>query len=315
MPLQERLDDRGRQIIAYTGLALAALALAVSIYAFVSGGRGESRPSGAPVGESTFGRIQRTGVLRAGYGGFPPYTIVDPSQPDPNMRVRGFVVDMVAQIASRHVPPLRVEWHNLDWDTLKGDMLSMKFDFLADAVYQTIPRASDFAFTEPFSYFGIAAAVVRKGDRRFKKFEDLDRADITIAVAQGWTSTEYAQRQLSKPKFKPIIVGKDAFIQLDDVLLGRADVALQDVPTVFQYVKAHADRVEALWLENPPSWVAAGFLTRKLDTDLREFLNASIRILKTDGTLKDLDRKWNSLSFFERQELLPGAGLLTGRQP
>jgi len=105
-------------------------------------------------------------------------------------------------------------------------------------------------------------------------------------------------------------VGKDAFIQLDDVLLGRADVALQDVPTVVQYVRAHPDQVKALWLDNPPSTVAAGFVTRQEDADLLAFLNACIRLMKVDGTRQSLDKKWKSLGHFEQFKFIPGEGLV-----
>ncbi len=180
---------------------------------------------------------------------------------------------------------------------------------LADAVYQTVPRAMEYGLSEPYSYFGIAVAVVRKDETRFKTFVDLDRPDITISVAEGWTSTEYARQHLSKPKFKSVTVGKDAFVQLDDVLLGRADVALQDVPTVVQYVKAHSDRAKALWLESPPSMVAAGFVTRKEDVDVLQFISTCIRIMKVDGTVERLDKKWKGLGHLERPAFVPGTGL------
>jgi len=155
-------------------------------------------------------------------------------------------------------------------------------------------------------------AVVRKGETRFESFKDLDRPGVVIALAEGWTSTEYARKNLTKPTFKGISVTGDAFNQLDEVLLGRADVALNDVPTVAQYVRAHADKVKALWLQNPPSSVPGGFLTRKEDTDLREFLDASIRVVQADGVLNRLDQKWKAYGFIPQVQVTPGAGLTSG---
>jgi ABC-type amino acid transport substrate-binding protein len=93
------------------------------------------------------------------------------------------------------------------------------------------------------------------------------------------------------------------------VLFGRADVALNDVPTVFQYVNAHKDKVKALWLDSPPSTVAGGFLVRQGDVELSTFLDASIRVLSADNTINRIDQKWKSLGFFPVLELRPGAGL------
>jgi len=247
--------------------------------------------------------------MRVGYGAFPPYTILDETERDPDKRLKGFSVDLVNEIAKRQSPPLKVEWEKMNWETMKADMLSKKFDFVADPVYQTVPRAFDYCMAEPYSYFGLGIGVVRKNDNRFSKFEDLDRPDITIALAEGWSSTEFARQRLKRPKFRTIVVGGDAYTQLDDVLIGRADVALNDSPTIAQYVKAHHDKVKALWLESPPSIVPGGFASANGERDLMDFLNTSLRVLKADGTIDCLDKKWNSYGYIERSKFVPGKGL------
>lgn len=305
--LKEPLPNTNIRLIRIA-LLFVGIATILSIVALLRSGHGVSGSPGDHQ-ESRLQRISRTGVLRVGYGGFPPYTIIDPKETDPNKRVKGFSVDLVNEIAQRQTPPLKVEWVLLNWDTLKADMLSNKFDFVADPVYQTVPRAMDFLCSEPYSYFGIAAAIVRKGDSRFRTFKDLDREDITIVLAEGWTSSEYARQVLSKPKFKSVPVTGDAFTQLDDVLLGRADVALNDVPTVVQYARAHPDRVQALWTDRPPSSVAGGFLMRREDSDLKAFLDVCVRLVVVDGTLKKIDDKWQSFGFLPEVGLSPGSGL------
>jgi ABC-type amino acid transport substrate-binding protein len=305
MALTSRTDRPRAHPVIYLTLAVAIVALVIGVVSLF-----RQSGSAGPAGQETaLARVHRTGVLRVAYGGFPPYTIVDPNQTDPNKRVSGFTVDMINEIAKRSTPALKVEWYNLNWDTFRADMLSGKFDVVADAVYATVPKAQDFNFTEPFSYFGLAAAVVKIDDTRFRTFADLNQPGINIALAQGYVSTDYAQAELSRPTFKIIPVGKDAFSQLDEVLLGHADVALNDIPTVVQYVRAHSTKVKALWVANPPSWAAASFVTRREDGDLANMLSTDIRILKADGTLARLDRKWKSLGYFDAPTYRPGAGL------
>jgi cystine transport system substrate-binding protein len=292
-------------------MATAAIVIALIAVALQLWNAGRPKPN-SPVADgvaSRWQKIKSTGVLKVGYGGFPPYTVVNANEMDQSRRVTGFSVDLVNEIASRSVPPLKVEWQQFSWDTMKADLASDRFDFIADPVFHTIARAADFSFTEPYSYFGIAVALVRADDSRFKQFQDLNRPDITIALAEGWTSSEYARANLAKPKFKSIPVTGDAVNQLDEVLFGRADVALNDVPTVFQYVKAHKDKVKALWLTAPPSSVAGGFLLRPADAELRQFLDASLRVLRTDGTISRIDQKWKSLGFFPVYALEAGYGL------
>ena len=253
--------------------------------------------------------MRRTKTIRAGYSGFRPYTIIDPAAQDPDKRVTGFCADMLNEIAQRQSPPWTIEWHKVTFETLRTDMESGRFDVFADAVYQTMPRAADFALTIPYSYFGVAVALVRRDEIRFKEFADLDRPDITIALAEGWTSTEFARQHLSKPTFKLLAVADDPFVQLQEVLAGRVDVALQDVPTVAQFARAHADAVKALWIDRPPTRVPAGFMIRQGQWDLLEFFNTAIRVLEADGTLAALYKKWQALSEFPEQPMRLGAGL------
>ncbi len=244
-----------------------------------------------------------------GFGSWAPYTSLNLKESDPQKQVEGFSVDLVKEIAARAEPKLKVEFVHFDWATMKGDLDTKRFDFVIEPMFMTVPRAQTFGFSHPYSWFGIACAVVRKDDDRFKKFSDLDRSDITISLAEGWTSTDFAKANLTKPKFKMVLLRENNFAQLDDVLYGRADVALQDSPTVLQYVKAHSDKVKALWVQNPPSRVAGGFVTRPGDQDLINFLNTSLYALEADGTMELLDRKWKTLGLFEATPFRPGEGL------
>lgn len=291
---------------ATTALVVAFVALVVAAAAWIASNRGPAPP--VERSHSRWATMKQNGVMRVGYGGWSPYTIINITG-EADEPVTGFAVDLINEIAQRYDPPLRIEWRQFSWDTLRADVATDKFDFIADPVFQTIPRAADFVLCEPYSYFGIAAALVRHNDDRFHAFEDLDQEGITIALAEGWTSSEFARAHLSKPTFRAIPVTGDAFNQLDEVLMGRADVALNDVQTVLQYARAHSGEVKALWIDDPPSQVPGSFLVRRGDAELRDFLNTAIRIMQADGTLRRLDRKWNSAGFIPELVLQPGAGL------
>jgi ABC-type amino acid transport substrate-binding protein len=303
-------NSSSTRVIAWIALIAALASLAISLGTKKTGGKlDQSSVAATQVRPSTLESVRKDRVLHVGWGGFPPYTRMNPNESDPNKRVEGFMVDVVNEIAKRGEPPLRVEWSLLSWDTFRADLETRKFDFIADPVYLTVGRALDFSPSKPISYFGIAVGLARADDDRFKTFSDLDRTDITIALAEGYTSSEYARGHLTKPTFKSVPVGQDAFVQLDEVLLGRADVALNDVPTVLQYANAHKGKVKALWLDKPPAIVAGGFLARKEDHDFVEFLNNAIEVLRADGTLRKLDEKWKTFGMFPEVPLMPAKGL------
>lgn len=297
------------------GVDTSATGFIRSVFFFViaalsfSGCSGE-KTAGVQVDENSLARTKHEKKLRVGYGGFPPYTILDPNQQDPSARVSGFCVDIINEIAKRQTPPWKVEWHKANWETLRADMYSGRFDVLADGVYLTVGRASEFLFTEPFSYFGVAVAVVRKDEKRFSKFEDLDREGIIISLAEGWTSTDFARKMFRHAKLHVIPVGDDPNVNFMDVIEGRADAVLQDVPTVIQFVRAHPKKVRALWLDDPPVRVAASFVLRQGDIGMYNFLNSCIKALQIDGTIEQLDTQWLGFGEYRTFQYRPGRGLL-----
>lgn len=293
------------------GVGISGAALLVAIIALVLslGGRGAvSTPQGSVVA-SSLAQTLESGVIRVGYSGFQPYTIEDPNAAADDIgRVTGLAADIIHEIAGRQSPPLEVEWHKVTFETLRSDMYSGRFDVFADAVYQTVPRASQFGFSEPYGYFGVGVGVVRVDETRFESFSDVNRSDVVVSLAEGWTATEYARRVLDAPELLTIAVGDDPFVQFQDVLAGRADIALQDVPTVLQFVREHPNEVKALWLDSPPSRVPAGFLTRAGDWEMLHFLNVALRSLEADGTLEILDGRWQSLNDWPVQAFRTGSG-------
>lgn len=303
-------ENKGK-LLSGVAIVLAIVSIAISLLALKSR-RVESGPVAIPTAESkgmALTNLRKEHVLRVGWGGFPPYTKVNVNETDPNKRAEGFMIDVLNEIAKRGEPPFRIEWHLFQWDVFRSELASGKFDVICDPVYLTVGRAEEFAPSEPISYFGLAAGLVRADDTRFKEFSDIDKPGVVVSLAAGYTSTEYAIQHLKNATLKQFPVGQDAFSHLDEVLNGRADIGLNDVPTVLQYANAHKGKVKALWLDNPPAIVGGGFLARKEDRDLIEFLNDSIKILRADGTLKKLDEKWKTFGMFPEERLVPAAGL------
>jgi ABC-type amino acid transport substrate-binding protein len=305
MALEHRVSPRSP--LAYAALALSIAALMLAVFATWRASRAEA--PGATQPESTFAKIKRERLLRVGYGPFPPYTIINANEQDPSKRVSGFCVDMINEIARRQEPPWKVEWQPLAWEALRAEMYSGRFDLLPNAIYQTVPRASEFLFSEPFTYVGVAVAIVKADENRIKEFADLNKPGITVSLAEGWTATEYARQQLAPERLLVKPVGDDLNAQLNDLLSGRADAVLQDVPTALSYRAAHPNAVKILWLENPPIRAAASFITRWEDAELMAFLNTAIRVLQDDGTIVRLDSKWKGMGEYPAPTFKPGAGL------
>jgi len=237
--------SKGRGL-AVLGLALGTVALIVALAAYLKESPHKDQVSITSVVPGVLERMERSGELHAGYGVYPPYT-----QEDPNTKaVSGFSVDIMEEIAKQL--NVRVVWHRLNWNTMAADLKRGEFDIIADPIFQTIPRAREFAFTEPYAYFADGIAVVRKDETRFTNFDSLDQKGVIIAVGKGWASETLIKARFTKATIQSVLTSTDLLQVFNEVLGGRADVAVADGGDAQRFVKEHPNEVKALWLDAPP---------------------------------------------------------------
>lgn len=283
-----RNNETNASTWTWLAVILGIFALVISVAAFLR--HSQESPVSRVTASGLLERLDQSGELHAGYGVYPPYT-----QEDPNTKkVSGFSVELIEQIGKEL--KCKVVWHRLNWNTMSADLKRGEFDVIADPIFETIPRAREFAFTAPYAYFADGIAVVRKDEKRFTDFASLDREGITIAVGQGWASETLVKTRFTKPKIVSVQTTTDLLQVFNEVVAGRADVAVADGADAERFVKEHPDAVKALWLDNPPAAMPAGFALRPDDARGAEFLTVCLRNLETTGILDALARKWQILS-------------------
>lgn len=246
--------------------------------------------------ESTLERIDKKKIMRIGYEGYPPYTIENPK----TGKLSGYSVDMANFIAKE--AGWQIEWIKTTADTKIIDLESDKFDLMAEPIFATIPRAARVTFTNPYAYFGDAAAVVKVNENRFNKIDDLNNKNITVAVRLGYSDQKFAEQNLPLANIKPMKVD-DINQVFQDVVSGNSDVALADVEQVKKFSKEHTEIVKCLFCDNPPSLIGAGFILRKGDFTFFNFLNVSIDYLESNSILDNLDAKYSVSSFRDHMNL------------
>jgi ABC-type amino acid transport substrate-binding protein len=238
-------------------------------------------------------RIRKDRVLRVGYGVYPPYTLEDPN----TGKVSGFSAAIIEEIARQL--GCKVQWHRLSWDTMSADLKRGVYDVIADPIFFTIPRSTEFAFSEPYAQFADGIAVVRADEIRFKRFEDLDQPGIRISVGLGKGSETLVRARFTKATIEPVAVGTDEMLVFAAILTGRADVTVADANNAKRFVAEHPEKAKALWLDNPPAFLPAGFALRPGDLEGAEFLTVCIRNLRSTGVLQSLATRYGAEAVLE----------------
>ena len=111
-----------------------------------------------------------------------------------------------------------------------------------------------------------------------------------MAVTQGEAGAEYAQANFKQAKVIST-QGPDQSLTFQNVLNGRADVALGDAYATAQFVQQHPDEVVDVFAANPYNLTPVSWTVRTEDTELLEFLNNALSVLDTRGLLLEYEKK------------------------
>jgi ABC-type amino acid transport substrate-binding protein len=266
--------------------AIAALAL---ILASVSVFR--APPAGTPEKAAPSGLIDtldRDNVIRAGYGVFPPFTQENVATGE----VTGVSVDVIKEIA-RQIGA-RVEWRRLNWNTMGADLKNGTFDVVADAIFMTPQRGREFTFSDPYLYYSIGIGVVRRGETRFSGFDDISRNNVTVAVGQGTGEEAFVRARAPGAMVQSFPLGQDTASSMNAVLTSRADIAISNLDDAKRFVAAHSDSLVMLWADDPPAYIPGGFILRFGDRTSADFLNVSLRNLRSAGVLNAIAARYGS---------------------
>ncbi|MFN7919082.1 MAG: ABC transporter substrate-binding protein [Bryobacteraceae bacterium] len=279
----EPITDVTRPKQRVSVLAVIALIVAISGL-FLPVSRERPSSAGSPEASALQG-IMNTQTLRVGYEGYPPYTIKDPS----TGKLSGLSVDLAEYLARE--AGWKVVWVQTSPDTKIPDLQAGRFDVMTEPIFRTIPRATRVTFSRPYAYFGDAVGVVRKGEKRFRVVDDLNKPGITVVVRQGYTDQTFATDNLPAASIRSLKVDDVSQLFLE-VITGKADVALSDLEQAKAFAEKHRSEVELRFTDPAPSYIPAGLMLKQGDFTFYNFLNTSLEYMEANSVLARLNKKY-----------------------
>lgn len=235
--------------------------------------------------KSTIEKIKERKIIRVGYVAYPPTVVKDPNSGLPS----GHFIDAIEYVADSL--GVKTEYHEDTFAGFTASLNSDKFDVAVAALYRTIPRAAQVAFTRPIIYIG-NGAIVRKGDVRFKNVASLNQKGVRLAVAQGEASHEYAKAHFQNANLT-VLSTSDLSMPMLEVVAGRADVGLADAWSTAQFA-ARESSVEDLFATAPYDLTAVGWAVKPSDLEFLQFLNTTLDYLESTGRMSQWEAKYDA---------------------
>ena len=215
--------------------------------------------------------------------GYVPFEYID----EDSGELVGFDIDLISAVAEE--AGVKIEFETLDFDGIVAGVGSGRFDAAIAGMTITEERKESIDFTQAYYEAGLILAVKDDNDD-IKSIDDV--SGKTIATRTGSTSQEYltANTDAKIEAFPGII---EAY---QNVLAGRADAVLYDLPNVQFYSETEADNKlktvgEKLTGEDYGIAFPKG-------SELRDQFDEALTTLKENGTYDDIYEEW----FGERPE-------------
>lgn len=256
----------GNNVTASSSTASAPATSAVADSSAVS--------SSAETQDAVWNRIQKSGTIVLGSSGtYSPYTYFDKDN-----KITGFDVELTYKVAEKL--GLKVKYVQTKWDSLIAGLQSDRLDIVANQVAITDERKKSVDFSDPYSYLYPSLAV--KTDSSIKSFDDLKGKVVCTNL-----TTVFAPLAQS---FGAKVVSNDGEFakQIEILLSGRCDAAINDPVTFQQYLKEHPDAQVKVVDTYKKSATPIGFMVKKDSPVLCQKLNDTLAELKEEGVISQL---------------------------
>lgn len=271
-------------------LALALLASACSTAS--PGASSTSEESGpasagasAAVGEHVQAILDKGFILIGSSPDFPPYESIDE-----NGDFVGFDVDLMDEIASRM--GVEIRWQDMPFDVTITTLQAGDVDISVSTHQKTPDNSQQVDFT--IEYAPATTVFLKRTDRPDIVINEIeDVAAWKIGVQTGGTNEKWLQDNLVTPGLMPaenLLTYERHDAQLLDLLNGRVDLMTSEGNTGAFVAKENPIEFALITTKmNQSNYVIA---VPKGWDDLRELFNDIIQELLDDGTIAELEDKW-----------------------
>src|SRR5699024_10059175 len=160
--------------------------------------------------------------------GYVPFEYIDEDSGD----LVGFDIDLITALAEE--ADIEIEFETLEFDGIVAGIGSGRFDIAIAGMTITEEKEQSIDFTQPYYEAGLILAV-QDGNDEIESIDDVDGK--TVATRTGSTSQEYLTENTdAEIEAFPAII--EAY---QNVLAGRSDAVLYDLPNVLYYSEKDAD--------------------------------------------------------------------------
>jgi cyclohexadienyl dehydratase len=233
--------------------------------------------------KSRLQQISERGTLRVGTtGDFNPMSIRDPA----TKSFKGYEIDAAEDLAK--ALGVKLELVPTDWPTLVAGITANRYDIFMGGSSMHTGRAKTVAYTVPYIETGTVPVFQKSAAGKFKSWEDINQAGVTIAVVLGTVFEQQAKQHFPKATLKAVQPPASGF---QEVLAGRAEVTITSSIDA-QGIVSRYDALGHMPLEAARNKRPFGYIVAQGDPTWLNYVDTWIHLKKSEGFFAALEKKW-----------------------
>ncbi|MBC5742148.1 transporter substrate-binding domain-containing protein [Lachnospiraceae bacterium MD308] len=210
----------------------------------------------------------------------------EPFEFEEDGELKGFDVDIWNEFSER--TGIEVKWEYADFSGLLGLISSGKADAVSAQMTPNAEREESYCFSDATNYYG-STIVVAEDNEEIKSVEELSGKTIGVGSGNSMQQTVEAMYPDGDIKFE-VYTSATLEAMFDDIAYGRIDAVLaQDIQT---YMAKKANSNLKIKILEPFEYAPAAIVFDKKNTELQGAMNEFLKVIKEDGTLKEISEKW-----------------------
>ncbi|HEY0177503.1 MAG TPA: transporter substrate-binding domain-containing protein [Pedobacter sp.] len=219
-------------------------------------------------------------ILKIGLDSAAPF----PLHSDYNSAVfEGFEVDMISAVAE--ILDLELHYEVSLWANILEKLYKGELDMICSAVTMTASRQMILEFSKPYLQFQLCA-IVNQGS---SIAELSDFKDKRIGIRIATEAEKYVMSQFPANLTVHAATNHELYQKL---LAGRIDVLIDDSPIAGGFLHKHPALKIGMFMPGTESQYAIAM--KKGDIKLKNQINTTMELLKTNGTYDAIYKKWFS---------------------
>ena len=237
---------------------------------------------GQAQGASILNKVLDSGVLRVGTtGDFNPMSFKDPE----TREYKGHQIDAAKQLAADM--GVDVEFVATEWKTLINGIVADKYDIVMTGTSMTVGRAKAAGYTVPWGRTGYLPLTQKKSAARFKSWDDINHADVTVGYNLGTSFAEFVKLNLPKAKVREV---ESPARDWQELLAGRVDITVSSILEAGVLSTKHDKLV--IPFQKVHNSLPLSFMVPQSDQIWLNFINSWMKIKHENGYFKKLNKTW-----------------------